>query len=49
MGMIPDRTNINEAINRRVGDVKGENNDQLNDENDEEGTSNVNVQTKQGQ
>ena len=43
----PDQTNIKEAIDdKRVGDVEGENDDQLDSEDDEERTSNV--QTKQG-
>ena len=45
----PDQININKAINKLAGDVKGENDDQLGDEDDEEGTSNVNVQTEHGQ
>jgi hypothetical protein len=43
VGVIPDHTNINEAIDRRVGDVEEENDDQLSDEDDEERISNVNV------
>jgi hypothetical protein len=44
-----DPTNINEAIDKRVGDVEGENDSQLGDEDDEERISNVNMPTEQGQ
>jgi len=45
----PDQTNIHETIYKRVDDVEGENDSQLDDEDDEEGTSNVNASTEQGQ
>ena len=39
----PDQININKTINKLAGDIKRENDNQLGDEDDEKGTSNVNV------